>query len=77
VAGTVYDPAVKEVVIGAAVTLAGDAGTFAATTDNYGDFWLDGLPNADFTLTIEGDGRSTSIPVSTKEKDIGLKDIPL
>jgi Fe-S-cluster-containing dehydrogenase component len=77
VAGTVYDPTIKEVVIGATVTLAGSDGTFVATTDNYGDFWLNGLPDADFTLTIKGDGKTKSIPISTREKDIGLKDIPL
>ena len=77
VAGTVYDPMVKEVVIGAACTLAGAGGTFTATTDNFGDFWLTGLPDDDWTLTIEKDGVSKSIEVSTKEKDRGLGDIPL
>lgn len=77
VAGTVYDPEKKEVIIGAAVTLKGDAGDFSATTNNYGDFWLRGLPDADFKLTIEKDGKSKVLDVSTKEKDIGLGDIPL
>jgi Fe-S-cluster-containing dehydrogenase component len=77
VAGTVYDPAVEEVVIGAAVTLAGDAGTFTAKTDDFGDFWLRGLPDADFTLTIEAAGKSKSLEVSTKAADAGLGNIAL
>jgi len=77
IAGTVYDPVVKEVVIGAECTLTGEAGTFAARTDEFGDFWLRDLPDADFTLTIEAGGKTKVMAVSTKEKDLGLPDIPL
>lgn len=77
VAGTVYDPAIKEVVIGATCTLTGEVGTFSVKTDNFGDFWLRDLPEADFTLTIKADGKTKTLSVSTKEKDIGLGDIPL
>lgn len=77
VAGTVYDPVEKEVVVGAKVTLNGEAGAFSATTDHFGDFWLRGLPEADFKLTIESGGKSKVMDVSTKIKDIGLGDIPL
>jgi Fe-S-cluster-containing dehydrogenase component len=77
VAGTVYDPADKEVVIGASVTLAGAAGSFSAVTDDWGDFWLKELPEGDFTLTISKDGKSKTLDVSTKVKDIGLGDIAL
>lgn len=38
VAGTVYDPIEKEVVIGATCTLTSEAGNFTATTDNFSDF---------------------------------------
>jgi Fe-S-cluster-containing dehydrogenase component len=77
VAGTVYDPVAREVIIGAKVTLAGETGTFTATTDNFGDFWLRGLPDADFTLTIEADGKAVAQEVSTRIEDIGLGDIAL
>ena len=77
VAGTVYDPAVKEVIVGATATLTGDAGTFTATTDDWGDFWLRDLPDADFTLTIEAGGKTKKLDVSTKAQDIGLGDIAL
>lgn len=77
VAGTLYDPQEEEVIIDAKVTLTGDAGTFNATTDRWGDFWLRDLPDADFTLTCEANGKTKTIPVSTKMKDVGLGDIAL
>lgn len=77
VAGTVYDPVEKEVIIGATCTLTGESGKFTAKTDNFGDFWLRELPEADFTLTITADGKTKTMAVSTKEKDIGLGDVPL
>ncbi|MBQ9954352.1 MAG: carboxypeptidase regulatory-like domain-containing protein [Eggerthellaceae bacterium] len=77
IAGTVYDPVAEEVVIGAAVTVSGEAGTYAAVTNDWGDFTVDGLPEADWTVTIEKDGKQTSFSVSTKEKDQGLPDIAL
>ncbi len=77
VAGTVYDPVAKEVIIGANCTLSGAAGQFSVKTDNFGDFWLRDLPEADFTLTIQANGKTKTMPVSTKVKDIGLGDIAL
>ncbi len=77
IAGTVYDPAAKEVVIGASCTLSGPDGPFTATTDAFGDFWLEGLPAADFSLTIASAGKTVTMAVSTKEKDKGLGDIAL
>jgi len=77
IAATVYDPDTKEVVIGATVTAQGDAGTFAATTDDWGDFWLRDLPDADWTLTIESGGKKKTLDVSTKKEDIGLGDLAL
>ena len=77
VAGTVYDPVELEVVIGATCTLKGTSGEFTETTDNFGDFWFFDLPDDDFTLTISADGKTKTLEVSTKEKDIGLSDIAL
>jgi len=77
VAGTVYDPIAKEVVIGAACTLSGTGGLFTATTDAFGDFWFEGLPAEDFSLTIESAGKTVTMTVSTKEQDKGLGDIAL
>lgn len=77
IAGTVFDPEAKEVVIGAQVTATGEAGTFETATDDWGDFWLRDLPDADWTLTIEKDGAKVEMNVSTTEKDLGLGDIAL
>lgn len=77
IAGTVYDPAEKEIVEGAQVKATGEAGTFTAETDMWGDFWLRGLPDADWTLTIAKGGKEKVLEVSTKEKDQGLGDIAL
>ena len=77
VAGIVYDPVEKEIVEGAKCTLVGPSGSFTAMTDDMGDFWLRDLPEDDWTLTIEGLGRTKVIEVSTKTKDVGLGDIAL
>lgn len=74
---TVYDPELKEVVIGAKVTATGAAGTFEDVTDDWGDFYLRDLPDAEWTLTIEKDGKRVEMPVSTVEADQGLPDIAL
>jgi Fe-S-cluster-containing dehydrogenase component len=77
IAGTVFDSSKQEVVIGATCALSG-AGSATATTDDFGDFWLDGLVADDFTLTISASGYTTkTMSVSTKEQDIGLPDIDL
>lgn len=79
IAGTVYDPADEEVVIGATVTAAGAAGgTYSVKTDSYGDFWFEGLPDDVFQLLIEQGGRVKRFSgLSTVEADINLGDIPL
>ena len=77
IAATVYAPETKEVVVGATVTATGEGGTSTATTDDWGDFWLRGLPDADWMLTIEAGGKTKSLEVSTMEKDLGLGDVAL
>jgi tetrathionate reductase subunit B len=78
VAGTVYDPVEKEVVIGAAVTLAetGSRKTYIAKTDDFGDFEFEKLPVSKFNLTIEKGKKSKTISIST-EQDVSLGDVPL
>lgn len=78
IAATVYDPVEKEVVIGAKVTASNvELGNYTTETDDWGDFWLKEIPAADWKLTIEKDGKSVDMGVSTKEKDLGLGDIAL
>lgn len=75
IAATVYDPDLMEIVEGAQVTATSPSGTFTAVTDMWGDFWLKEIPADDYQVTIEKDGKSKMIDVSTKEKDQGLPDI--
>ncbi|HSW57803.1 MAG TPA: carboxypeptidase-like regulatory domain-containing protein, partial [Dehalococcoidales bacterium] len=78
VAGTVYDPVEKEVIIGASVTLTDnkDQKSYTAKTDEYGDFEFEGLPVGKFTLVITKGKKSKTIKVNT-DIDISLGDIPL
>lgn len=77
IAGTVYDPEKEEIIEGAAVTITGDAGSFSTRTDSWGDFWLRDLPDADWTLKIEANGKTKTIQTSTMNEDKGLGDIAL
>jgi Fe-S-cluster-containing dehydrogenase component len=79
IGGTVYDPAEEEVIIGASVTLKGEkSGTTTAQTDAYGDFWVEGLADDVFEVTIKA-GAKTKVftGVSTVDVDVNLGDIPL
>ena len=80
IAGTVYDPVEKEVVIGAAVTAThvdgGDAGT--VETDAFGDFWLQDLEAGVYSLSIAAEGFATKVyDVIDTVQDVSLGDIAL
>ena len=80
IAGTVYDPVEKEVIIDAACTLTetGNGKKFNTKTDNYGDFWFEGLKEGEYNLQIKMGGKVESFAnLDTTEKDINLGDIPL
>jgi sulfite dehydrogenase (quinone) subunit SoeB len=80
VAGTVYDPKEKEVIIGATCTLKDTASgeTATATTDNFGDFWFRGLKDdRTFSLVIEKDGKAKTVDGIVTDKDLSLGDIPM
>jgi tetrathionate reductase subunit B len=79
IAGTVYDPVEKEVVIGATVTATPAAGgAVSVATDEFGDFWLKGLETGVYEVSIAAEGFATKVfsAVDT-EKDINLGDVPL
>jgi tetrathionate reductase subunit B len=77
IAGTVYDPATKEVVVGATCTLTGGGSTVTKTTNHWGDFKFDGLAVGTFSLKIEKAPKTKTIDGLKTEKDLGLGDIPL
>jgi Fe-S-cluster-containing dehydrogenase component len=76
IAGTVYDPNAKRVVVGATCTLSGD-GSGSVTTDHFGDFWFEDLGVGTYTLKIEANGKSKTFDSISTEKDVNLGDIPL
>ncbi|MDD4876208.1 MAG: carboxypeptidase regulatory-like domain-containing protein [Dehalococcoidales bacterium] len=76
IGGTVYDPVTEEVVIGATCTLSGDK-TATVTTDDFGDFWFEGLAAGSFSVKIESGGKVKTIDNISTEKDVNLGDIAL
>jgi Fe-S-cluster-containing dehydrogenase component len=76
IAGTVYDPVDKEVVIGATCTLNGD-NVATTTTDIFGDFWFEDLPVGTYSLKIEADGFTSYTKEISTEKDVSLGNIAL
>lgn len=79
IAGTLYDPNEKEVVIGATLTLTNSEGkVWTEASDNFGDFWFKDLAeNATFDLKIEKDGKVKVFENISTENDVNLGDIPL
>jgi hypothetical protein len=77
IAGTVYTPSDEEVAIGAACTLTGEGETFTQLTNDWGDFWFDGLKTGMYSLTIETVDKTRTISDISTEKDVGLGDIAL
>jgi NAD-dependent dihydropyrimidine dehydrogenase PreA subunit len=77
IAGTVYDPVEKEVIVGARVTLTDGRNNYHATTDGFGDFWFEKLKIGRFKLVIESNGKSREFKEISTEKDVNLGDIPL
>jgi Fe-S-cluster-containing dehydrogenase component len=76
IAGTVYDPNAKRVVIGANCTLSGDS-SGNVTTNHFGDFWFENLDIGTYSLKIEANGKSKTFDLISTEKDVNLGDIPL
>jgi Fe-S-cluster-containing dehydrogenase component len=80
IAGTIFDPMKKEVIIGATCTLINTKSNKgqAVKTDSFGDFWFEGLADGNYSLKIEAQRFivKTFDSISTKE-DVNLGDIPL
>jgi tetrathionate reductase subunit B len=80
IAGTVYDPVAKEVIIGAKVTLSqvgSKNGHQTIETDSYGDFWFEKLKVGKFNLRIEKAGKAKEYKGIDTTEDVNLGDIPL
>lgn len=78
IAGTVYDPDIKRVVVGAVCTLTGEGNTCTVKTDGFGDFWFENLKTGVYSLNIEADNHHPkTFENISAEKDVNLGDIPL
>jgi len=78
IAGTVYDPVEKEVVIGARCLLISGGRVVETSTDAYGDFWFRDLAAGRYDVRIEAKGfESRYFPDVNTTSDINLGDIPL
>mgnify|MGYP002153770358 CR=1 FL=1 len=80
IAGAVYSPTEDKCLNGAEVTLT-DAATgavFSTRTDNYGDFWLEGLSVGTYSLTIQKEGYYPRVIPSISTKiDVNIGDVEL
>ena len=52
-------------------------GSATTITNNWGDFWFDGLEAGTFSLKIEAAGKTKIIAGINTAKDVSLGDIPL
>jgi tetrathionate reductase subunit B len=80
IAGTVYDPNEKEVIIDAdcILTEASSGRKLNTKTDSYGDFWFEGLKEGEYSLQIvKGDKKESFEKLDTTQEDINLGDIPM
>jgi Fe-S-cluster-containing dehydrogenase component len=78
IAGTVYDPVEKEVIIGARCLLSSGGKNWEAVTDSFGDFWFKDLPVGLYDLTIHSKGYKYKVFNNLKTSQaINLGDIAL
>ena len=79
IAGTLYDPKVKEVIIDAECILTDKNGKAKMVrTDSYGDFWFEGLKDGVYDLEIKkGKKKKAFKMIDATLADINLGDIPM
>jgi Fe-S-cluster-containing dehydrogenase component len=77
IAGTVYDPSIKEIIKDATCSLNGEGVSLTAKTDGFGDFWFEGLKVGTFSVKIEAAGKTWTKDNISTESDINLGDIAL
>ena len=78
IAGTVYDPVDKEVIIGARCRATNGGKTVEVLSDEYGDFWFKDLAMGKYDVVIEVKGYEfKTFDAVDATKDVNLGDIPL
>lgn len=80
IAGTIFDPEIDEVLIGAEMTLQNEetGEVFKVKTDAFGDFWFKNLEVGNYSLWVEMDGYLTQRQehINTTE-DVNVGDVAL
>ena len=78
IAGTVYDPEEKEVLIGARVRAINGGKLYMTHTDEYGDFWFKDLAVGVFDVYVEAKGYQTKVFTGLRTREcVNLGDIAL
>jgi len=81
IAGAVFDPEADVCLEGATVTATNKETEekTQTTTNNFGDFWLRGLKDGVYSLTVELEGymAATLEPVDVRQRDLNVGDIAL
>jgi hypothetical protein len=78
IAGMLYDPIEKEVIIGAKVRAVSGGKHLEVYTDEFGDFWFNDLSVGKYDVFIEAEGykQKTFTGLDT-EQSINLEEVPL
>ena len=78
IAGTVYDPEMKEVVIGARVRCLNGGKLYMSHTGEYGDFWFKDLAVGVYDVYVEAKGYKTKVFTGLRTREcVNLGDIAL
>ena len=78
IAGTVYDPVEKEVLIGARVRCLNGGKLYMTHTDEYGDFWFKDLAVGVYDVYVEAKGYKTKAFTGLRTREcVNLGDIAL
>ena len=78
IAGTVYDPVEKEVLIGARVRCINGGKLYMTHTDEYGDFWFKDLAVGVYDVYVEAKGYKTKAFTGLRTREcVNLGDIAL
>jgi hypothetical protein len=80
IAGALYDPEKDECIQGAKITITdNETGEKRSTlSDDFGDFWVEGLRVSTFSIRIDKEGRPVKKIQSVRtDRDVNLGDIEL
>lgn len=79
IAGELFDEEADEVIVGATVTIrSGDGLVRKTATDEFGDFWLEGLAESEYEMWFEKDGYLTrTMLANTRGQDVNVGSVAL